>query len=131
VNIDFQAEPLFSAYVLLLMFSGIAMIVMASPTVKRSTMGLRALNALFGVAFLGYGFYLAFLFHGGSYFILFKAFILPVLLIVRTIKGARTSRAQQRPVYASSPVPQQAAAPAAESVAQPGAPLPAPAARAE
>jgi predicted lipid-binding transport protein (Tim44 family) len=130
VNIDFQAEPLFSAYVLLLMFSGIAMIVMASPTVKRSTMGLRALNALFGVAFLGYGFYLAFLFHGGSYFILFKAFILPILLIVRTIKGAR-ARSQQRPAYASGPVPQQAAAPAAEPVAQPGAPLPAPAARAE
>jgi hypothetical protein len=122
VNIDFQAEPLFSAYVLLLMFSGI--------TIKRSTMGLRVLNAVFGVAFLGYGFYLAFLFHGGSYFILFKAFILPVLLIVRTIKGAR-ARSQQRPAYASGPVPQQAAAPAAEPVAQPGAPLPAPAARAE
>ena len=130
MNIDFQAEPLFSTYVLLLLFSGIVMIVMASPTVKRSTMGLRALNALFGVAFLGYGFYLAFLFQGGSYFILFKAFILPVLLIVQTIKGAR-ARSEQRPVYASSPVPQQATAPAAESVAQPGAPLPARAARAE
>ena len=73
MNIDFGAAPGFSAYVLLLMFSGVAMIVMASPTVKHSTNGLRALNALFGVGFLGYGFYLAFLFNGGGYFIFFKA----------------------------------------------------------
>lgn len=94
MNIDFSAAPGFSAYVVLLMFSGIAMIVMASPAVKRLSMGLRALNTLFGVAFLGYGFYLAFLFHGGGYLIFFKAFILPVLLIVRTIRSARATRSQ-------------------------------------
>ena len=102
VNIDFQTDPGFSAYVVLLMVSGIAMLVMASPTVKRSTTGLRALNALFGLGFLGYGFYLAFLFHGGGYFIFFKAFILPVLLILRTVRSARASRSHGLPAHTSN-----------------------------
>jgi hypothetical protein len=97
LNIDFQADPGFSAYVVLLMVSGIAMLVLASPTVKRSTTGLRALNALFGLGFLGYGFYLAFIFHGGGYLIFFKAFILPVVLILRTIQSARASHSRQLP----------------------------------
>jgi TM2 domain-containing membrane protein YozV len=95
VNIDFSANPGFSAYVVLLMLSGVAMIIMASPTVKHSTMGVRALNALFGVGFLGYGFYLAFIFSGGGYIIFFKAFILPALMIFRTIRGARAAQSQE------------------------------------
>lgn len=66
MSIDFGAAPGFSAYALLLMFSGLAMILMAGPRVKHSTRGVRALNALFGLGFLGYGFYLAFLFEGGG-----------------------------------------------------------------
>jgi hypothetical protein len=107
MNIDFDAAPGFSAYVLLLMFSGVAMIIMASPTVKHSTNGLRALNGLFGVGFLGYGFYLAFLFDGGGYLIFFKAFILPVLLLIRTVRTARASRSPQLPAPADSAVPDQ------------------------
>jgi hypothetical protein len=92
VNIDFSADPTFSAYVLLLMFSGIVMVVMASPVVKRSTLPLRLLNGVLGVAFFGYGFYLTFFFQGGSYFILFKAFVLPVVLLFRTVQRARATR---------------------------------------
>ena len=103
MNIDFSANPGFSAYVVLLMLSGIAMIIMASPTVKHSTMGVRAMNALFGVGFLGYGFYLAFLFSGGGYLIFFKAFILPVLMIFRTIRSARAARSQEVPAQAGAP----------------------------
>ena len=121
MNIDFHADPTFSAYVLLLMFSGVAMIVMASPTVKHSTMGVRALNALFGVGFLGYGFYLAFLFDGGGYFIFFKAFILPVLMIFRTIRSARASRDQEIRTRADAPAVGQSgsAVPAPRESAQP------------
>jgi predicted lipid-binding transport protein (Tim44 family) len=123
VNIDFSADPAFSAYVVLLMFSGVAMIIMASPTVKHSTMGVRALNALFGVGFLGYGFYLAFLFHGGGYVIFFKAFILPVLMIFRTIRSARASRAQELRTGTPAPAQGQPASglPAAPHSAQPTA----------
>ena len=91
MNIDFSVDPGFSTYVVLLMFSGFAMILMASPMVKHSTAGVRALNALFGLGFLGYGFYLAFLFQGGGYLIFFKAFIVPVVMIFRTIRSARAS----------------------------------------
>jgi predicted lipid-binding transport protein (Tim44 family) len=130
VNIDFSAAPGFSAYVLLLIFSGVAMIVMASPTVKHSTMGVRALNALFGVGFLGYGFYLAFMFHGGGYIIFFKAFILPVLMIFRTIRSARASRSQELRAQAGAPTfgHDTSAFPSASDSAQPaghwGAPDP-------
>jgi hypothetical protein len=122
VNIDFSANPGFSAYVLLLMFSGVAMIIMASPTVKHSTMGVRALNALFGVGFLGYGFYLAFLFSGGGYLIFFKAFILPVLMIFRTIRSARTAGSQELPAQPGAPAFAQhtSALPAPPQSAQPG-----------
>ena len=76
-------------------------------------MGMRALNALFGVGFLGYGFYLAFLFHGGGYLIFFKAFILPVLMIFRTIRGARASRSHEVPARAGGPMFDQHASAAA------------------
>jgi hypothetical protein len=102
MNIDFSAHPGFSAYVLLLMFSGLVMLVMASPTVKRSTTALRAINALFGLGFLGYGIYLAFIFDGGHYMIFFQAFILPVLLIVRTVRTAAQSSRPGQPSMAAS-----------------------------
>jgi hypothetical protein len=104
LNIDFSTNPGFSAYVLLLMASGIAMVVMASPAVRRSTMFLRVLNTVIGLGFFGYGFYLTFLFDGGTYVMFFQAFILPVVLIFRTLQAARLSRRQ-----------------AAQSAAQPGA----------
>jgi predicted lipid-binding transport protein (Tim44 family) len=63
------------------------------------------------VGFLGYGFYLAFLFSGGGYLIFFKAFILPVLMIFRTIRSARAARSQELPAQAGAPAfPQHASA---------------------
>jgi hypothetical protein len=94
MNIDFSTNPGFSAYVLLLMASGIAMVVLASPAVRRSTLFLRVLNTVIGLGFFGYGFYLTFLFDGGSYVMFFQAFILPVVLIFRTVQAARLSRRQ-------------------------------------
>ena len=88
MNIDFGQHPGFSAYVLLLMGTGLAMMLMTS--IGRAGRGLRLLNGLFGLGFFGYGFYLAFLFEGGSYVIFFKAFILPVVLVLRTVHGAVT-----------------------------------------
>ena len=110
MNIDFSADPTFSAYVLLLMFSGIVLVVMASPVVKRSTLPLRLLNGALGVAFFGYGFYLTFLFDGGSYFIVFKAFLLPAVLVFRTIQRAIAGRRAVAPpvpphVAAGTPAP--------------------------
>ena len=107
MNIDFSRDPGFSIYVVLLMFSGLAMVLMASPMVKHSTAGVRALNALFGLGFLGYGFYLAFLFQGGGYLIFFKAFIVPVVMIFRTIRSARAARSDELPTPAAPTFAQQ------------------------
>jgi hypothetical protein len=91
VNLDFS-HPGFAAYVLLLMGSGVAMIVLASPVVRQSSMVLRVLNTLVGLAYFGYGFYLAFLFDGGTYVMFFQAFVVPVLLIVRTVQANRLAK---------------------------------------
>jgi hypothetical protein len=92
MNLDFSARPGFSAYVLLLMFAGIVMLVLGSPVVaRRATRLRRIINLVFGVGFFCYGFYLAFLFRGGSYVIFFQAFIVPIVLIVNMLRtsGAR------------------------------------------
>lgn len=91
MNIDFANQPGFSAYVLLLMFSGIVMVVLATPKVRSSTW-LRVLNVVLGLGFFGYGFYLAFLFQGGTYFMFFKAFIVPIVLVIRTVQTSTASR---------------------------------------
>ena len=117
MNIDFSNQPGFSAYVLLLMASGLAMVVMASPAVRHSTMVLRVLNTLIGLGFFGYGFYLAFLFDGGSYIMFFRAFILPVVLIFRTLQSARRSRRSS--VQATAAGPDAPAAPPAPELEAP------------
>lgn len=91
-NLDFTNQVGFSWYCVLLMFSGIAMLVMA--LVRGPTRGVKIANLIFGAGFLIYGLYLTFLFQGGTYFIFFKAFILPALLIVNTIRSAVRGRAR-------------------------------------
>jgi hypothetical protein len=88
MNIDFTHHAAFSSYALLLMFSGVVVLVFASPAFRRASTLLRALNAVIGLAMLGYGFYLIFLFKGGHYVVFFQAFIVPVLLIINTIRNS-------------------------------------------
>lgn len=86
MNIDFGADAAFSWYVVFLLVSGIALLVMASIGGGQSV-GERLLNLAFGVAFLGYAVYLGFIFDGGEYFMFFYAFILPVLMLFRFLKA--------------------------------------------
>ncbi|RDI68186.1 hypothetical protein [Nocardia pseudobrasiliensis] len=81
---------LFNWYVALLAISGIAMIAMALVKHGQSTTA-RSINFIFGAVFVGYAFYLAFLFDGGSYLIFFQAFIVPVLMAVNFFRN-RTPR---------------------------------------
>lgn len=93
-NLDFSGHPGFSWYVVLLIISGVAMLGLAAAFPSRPLH--RGLNGVFGLGFVGYGIYLAFIFSGGTYVIFFKAFILPVVLIASTIRarvGARQGRA--------------------------------------
>ena len=100
MNIDFSASPGFSAYVVLLLISGVAMLVIAALNSGGQSAGWRIFNAVVGVAFLGYGVYLAFVFTGGTYLIVFKAFILPIVLIVnffRSLRARNTDAAAPSP----------------------------------
>jgi hypothetical protein len=96
-NLDFSAEPLFSWYVVLLALSGAIMLVLGAIG-GGTKAGLRILNVLFGLGFLGYAYYLAFVFKGTEYILFFKAFILPVAMIVASVKAiVERSNAKNRP----------------------------------
>ncbi|MCX4753182.1 hypothetical protein [Kitasatospora purpeofusca] len=101
MNLDFDVDPLFSWYVVLLAFSGIALLVIGAINVGGLKVGWRALNVLVGLGFTGYAYYLAFVFEGGTYAIFFKAFILPVLLIINAVKAAVTR--SQAPAAPAAP----------------------------
>jgi hypothetical protein len=93
LNIDFSNSPGFSAYVVLLMISGIAMLIIAALNSSGQTAGWRIFNAIVGVGFFGYGIYLGFIFTGGSYLVLFKVFILPIALIVNFFRSRKSRQA--------------------------------------
>ncbi|MGK4582220.1 hypothetical protein [Kitasatospora sp. HPMI-4] len=109
MNLDFSAEPLFSWYAVLLFGSGIAMLVIASVNSSGLSTGWRVFNAIAGVGFVGYAVYLGFIFEGGHYIIFFKAFILPVMMVVNFVR----SMANRQKVVAPAVPAAAAAAPAA------------------
>ncbi|WP_327677636.1 hypothetical protein [Kitasatospora sp. NBC_00458] len=105
MNLDFDAEPLFSWYVVLLAVSGIAMVVLGALNLGGVKIGWRILNVVAGIAFAGYAYYLGFVFEGGEYRIFFQAFILPVVLIANSVKAltARASAPAPQPLPAVAP----------------------------
>jgi hypothetical protein len=88
VNIDFGLDPVFSWYVVLLCISGVVMVAMSAVKAVDQSHGSRALSVLAGLAFLGYGIYLGFIFGGGSYMMFFQAFVVPVLLVFNFVRAA-------------------------------------------
>jgi hypothetical protein len=89
------SDTLFTVYWIALIGSGIAMLAIAGTGFGEISAGQRAINAVFGLGFLGYGVYLGLFFNGGSYLIFFKAFILPVLLVANAIRSSVSHRNQR------------------------------------
>ncbi|WNM37867.1 hypothetical protein RMN56_22300 [Micromonospora halotolerans] len=113
----------FLIYDLLLLLGGIAMVAIGI-AIKEQGTGARILNVVVGLAFFAYGFYLMFLFDGDSYRVFIYVFILPILLIVRAVKGRKEAREQAAAhQFAGAPQPGQFA-PSAPG--QPGQGWPAP-----
>ncbi|WP_051970050.1 hypothetical protein [Kitasatospora azatica] len=98
MNLDFSADPLLAWYVVLLFVSGLAMIGIALINSSGLSAGWRAFNGVAGVGFIGYGFYLAFIFQGGTVIFFFKAFILPVVMIVQFVRSLSAKKAKQQPI---------------------------------
>jgi hypothetical protein len=93
----------FLIYVLFLILSGVAMLVLAGLKSGQST-GRRVLNAVLGAVFTGYGLYLLLFFHGGHYVVFFYVFILPILMIVQFFRGRSALRARQQAAAYQGPV---------------------------
>ncbi|MEU8926816.1 hypothetical protein AB0D10_38835 [Kitasatospora sp. NPDC048545] len=134
-NLDFSAEPLFSWYAVLLALSGVIMLVLGAVAGGLKA-GLRILNVLIGLGFLGYAYYLVFVFEGGTYYLFFKVFILPVAMIVYSVKAiVERSNAKQQAATAQAAGfdpnapqapynPNAPQAPYNPNAPQPGAPVP-------
>lgn len=95
---------MFTIYVLFLILSGIAMLVMAGVKTGQTAVR-RAWNAAFGAGFTIYGLYLLLFFRGGHYLIFFYVFIVPVLMIVRFFRDRSAYRARQQPAAVQAPAP--------------------------
>ncbi|NDK25307.1 hypothetical protein FSY75_12745 [Streptomyces sp. TR1341] len=136
MNLDFSAEPLFSWYVVLLFISGAAMLILGVLNAGGLSKGWRAFNVIAGLGFMGYGIYLGFIFQGGTYIVFFKAFILPIMVIVNFFRSLSRRKATPAPQPMGAPAPypmagqQSMGAPAPQPMAAPqpmGAPVPQPA----
>lgn len=88
-----MSDGTFLAYVAALGVSGLLLLAIAVQPFLRSSIGMRVLNGLFGVGFLGYAFYLFFIFDGGTVQIFFYAFVAPIFLLFQTIKQAKAQKA--------------------------------------
>ena len=80
-------------YIAFLFLSGILLLVLGIGGFGQKT-SARVIDTLFGFAFLGYGYYLAFIFEGGSYRIFFYAFVVPIFAVIQLLK-ARKERQEQ------------------------------------
>ena len=126
----------FTPYWVLLTVSGVLMLAIAGTGYGQKSSGQRALSALFGLGFAAYGLYLGLIFNGGTYYVFFYAFVLPIALVVNAVRNANarkanqaaTNRAATNQVVMNEPATVQpvaaqpaAAQPAADPVAPPSA----------
>jgi hypothetical protein len=123
--IELSGDAMFAAYAVLLMLSGVLMIILGAAIGSQSKR-TRVLSIIFGAGFFGYGFYLLFLFQGGSYFVFYYAFIVPILFVVQAIQARRATKAQMaaQPPLTVYPPAVGFPAPQGQPPAQPGHPAP-------
>jgi hypothetical protein len=85
---------MFHLYVLFLILSGIAMLVMAfvrTDYAKRR----QVLNFILGAGFTIYGLYLLVVFKGGHYLLFYYVFVLPILMGVQFFRDRARARSRQ------------------------------------
>lgn len=95
MNIDFANYPGFSWYIVFLFIGGAMMAVLATPVLPRVPVGTRVINGIIAAAMLGYGFYLNFIFEGGTYRMFFYVFVIPVLAIFRTFSEVKKAKEER------------------------------------
>jgi hypothetical protein len=95
---------MFDIYVLFLILSGVAMLVMAFVKVGRAR-ARRIWSGILGAAFTVYGLYLLLFFQGGHYILFYYAFILPILMIVQFFRDRSAYKAGQESQAPRMPYP--------------------------
>ncbi|MDB5788532.1 hypothetical protein [Caballeronia mineralivorans] len=85
----------FMFYIAALAVAGLVLVVLAAINLGGQSPVMRILNAVIGLGFLGYAFYLFFLFNGGTFRLFYYPFILPVLLVIQAVRN-RKNRAAAR-----------------------------------
>jgi hypothetical protein len=93
---------MFHVYVLFLILSGIAMLVMAfvrTDYAKRR----QVLNFILGAGFTVYGLYLLLVFKGGHYLLFYYVFVLPVLMIYQFFRDRARAKARQASASQAGP----------------------------
>ena len=88
-NIDFQVDSTFSTYVVALLGSGLILLLMALIGFGANA-GSRILNAVIGLAMIGYGVYLGFISESDTYWMSYYVFIVPVLLIINIFRSRKS-----------------------------------------
>lgn len=99
-----RGYDMFHIYVLFLILSGIAMLVMAGVKSGQAT-ARRVWNAALGAGFTGYGLYLLLFFQSGHYLLFYYVFIVPILMIVRFFRDRSAFRAMQKAGAFQGPSP--------------------------
>ena len=84
-----MSDGTFVTYLIALTISGILLLIMAIGGFFKETRGSRILSAAIGVAFLGYAFYLSFIFTGGTVWMSYYVFIVPVLVIANIVRSRK------------------------------------------
>ena len=137
-----MSDGAFNGYMVALAISGLVLLVLAIGGFFRESKGSRIFSGVVGLAFLGYAFYLFFIFTGGTVFVSYYVFIVPVVVIVNLFRSrkenqraadAQVAAVAHGPAATSAPspaaIPQQApmappapAAPPAAAMGQPPVP---------
>jgi hypothetical protein len=89
---------MFDAYVLFLIVSGVAMLVMAFVRTNYAKRR-QVLNFILGAGFTIYGLYLLVDFNGGHYVVFYYVFVLPILMIVGFFRDRAASRSRQAATF--------------------------------
>jgi hypothetical protein len=113
------------AYIGALAVSGFALLLVSALPIGTPS-NTRVINVLLAAAMLGYAVYLLFLEQGGTVFIFWYVFVLPVVLVFRTFKSAKANREAKREAAAQRAAADRAAAFQAPAPGQPVQGQPAP-----
>ena len=79
----------FDFYLVALTVSGLLLVILAIGGFFKESAGSRILSGVIGAVFLGYAFYLFFIFTGGNVWMSYYVFIVPVLVIVNIVRDRK------------------------------------------